>query len=224
MGLDGYTPTVGSSLDAIPQDVQEALSRPFPESDICHDSPRHGSNFRPTYVRWEKVIARLNLATGGNWDWNIDKVELSRETGTVLVWGHVTIRLAGGKQVVRGGVGAAPLEINQAGFFVSVPDDIKAAETDAFKRACVKLGIALHLYEKDREVQQTHEKAREVAGRQPAQPFQIARVREMLSRQGISEMDMCRSLNIQRLEDMTASQVSHALSSGPPSALNTSLA
>jgi hypothetical protein len=212
----------GCSIEPIPADVQAILSRVFDDKDICSDAPRHGSNFRPTYVRWEKVLSRLNEATGGNWDWVIDDVDISRDTGTAIVRGHVTIHLPGGKRVTRGGVGAVVLEINPNGYFISVADDVKAAETDAFKRACVKLGIALHLYEKDREVQQIHDQAREMSGQQPAQPFQIARVRNMLAQNNLNEADLCRSLNIRQLEDMTASQVANALSSGPSTYLNTS--
>jgi hypothetical protein len=44
----------------------------------------------------------------------------------------------------------------------------------------------------------------------------------MLAQNNLNEADLCRSLNIRQLEDMTASQVANALSSGPSTYLNTS--
>jgi hypothetical protein len=117
-----------------------ALMRPFEPSQIRQ---RPGPGKRPfSYISGPAVIDRLLVATGSAFSWKVDKVELiTQETGEgpVSYWvvlGSLSIAGMG----IRAGIGTHPAESVEAA---------KAAETDALKRAAVKFGVGLHLYEEE---------------------------------------------------------------------------
>jgi hypothetical protein len=117
-----------------------ALMRPFDPSQIRQ---RPGPGKRPfSYISGPAVIDRLLEATGSAFSWKVDKVELITQAtgeGPVSFWvvlGSLSIAGMG----VRAGIGTHPAESVEAA---------KAAETDALKRAAVKFGVGLHLYEEE---------------------------------------------------------------------------
>lgn len=94
-------------------------TEPFPESVIKQLPPR-GDN----YVSWQHYAQRLLLYYGG-YDWRVSSV-----THVDGVWAVV------GELVVGNTVYGAVGEDNTP----------TSAESNAFKRACAKAGIGLHLY------------------------------------------------------------------------------
>ena len=95
------------------------------------------------YISGPDVIRRLLDATGNHFTWNVERVQLiNQETpngGSASLWivqGTLTVDTLGS----RSGVGTHPADSVEAA---------KAAETDALKRAAVKFGVGLHLYEDD---------------------------------------------------------------------------
>lgn len=113
---------------------RELLVKPFERGQVRQ---RQGpGKTQLDYVSGADVIRRLLDATGNHYSWNVEKVELMPlGTGTMwLVHGTLTLEGLG----YRSGVGTHPADSVEAA---------KAAETDALKRAAVKFGIALHLYE-----------------------------------------------------------------------------
>lgn len=115
---------------------RELLVKPFERGQVRQ---RQGpGKTQLDYVSGADVIRRLLDATDNHYSWNVEKVELMPlGTGTMwLVYGTLTLEGLG----YRSGVGTHPADSVEAA---------KAAETDALKRAAVKFGIALHLYEDD---------------------------------------------------------------------------
>jgi hypothetical protein len=108
-------------------------TEPFPDS-VIEKLPPRGDN----YVTWTHYAQRLLLYYGGySWepgDAHYQKIERERTDGSIYiehVW-TVTGKLTLGDEVY-GAVG----EDNSP----------TSAESNAFKRACAKAGIGLHLYE-----------------------------------------------------------------------------
>lgn len=118
----------------------EALTRPFEAGEV---KQRPGPGRKAfSYVSGQTVIGRLLTAAGSAFSWKVERVELvTQETGEGptsywMVLGLLSVRGLG----VRAGIGTHPAES------VEAP---KAAETDALKRAAVKFGVGLHLYDED---------------------------------------------------------------------------
>lgn len=116
---------------------KELLLRPFPPSAIRQRPGTGGRSY--DYVAGGDIARRLLDATNNEFTWVIADVTLfPSETGKGywVVRGTLTVPELGS----RDGVGTASND--------SV-DSAKCAETDAFKRAAVRFGVALGLYEED---------------------------------------------------------------------------
>ena len=117
-----------------------ALMRPFEGTQVRQ---RTGPGRKTMdYISGPDVIRRLLDATGNQFAWNVERVQLvTQETsnGLVSLW-VVQGTLAVGGLGSRSGVGTHPADSVEAA---------KAAETDALKRAALKFGVGLHLYEED---------------------------------------------------------------------------
>jgi hypothetical protein len=113
------------------------LERPFPSEVV---KSRKGSFGSIAYVEAVHYIRRLNEAFDGDWNWTIHSHQID---GTeVIVHGVIE---AGG--VIRHAFGGSHVTTNKTtGEVVSLGDDLKAAATDALKKACSLLGIGLELY------------------------------------------------------------------------------
>lgn len=114
--------------------TQQMLAAPFPP-ELVRQRPGSGRNTFD-YVSGADVIKRVIDATGGHFTWSVTSIQMVQEQsghGCWLVRGTLTIPELGS----RDGIGTHPAE----GI-----DAAKAAETDAFKRAAVKFGVALSLY------------------------------------------------------------------------------
>ena len=116
------------------------LEKPF---ESIHVKQRQGS-FGNTldYVEGHAVVARLNEAFEANWTFELMNHWILKETDEVLVLGKLTAegitKMAfGSKQVTRN-------EDSKA--VISLGDDLKAASTDALKKAASLLGVGLYLY------------------------------------------------------------------------------
>lgn len=115
----------------------EALTRPFPRETL---KTRPGRNGRPVeYVDVAAVIDRLNEAFEHVWSFDVEKHEVHENE--VVVLGKLS---AGG--VTKCAFGGASVTMTEDGEVVSVADDLKAASSDALKKAASMLGIALEQY------------------------------------------------------------------------------
>ena len=118
----------------------EELMRPFDGAQV---KQRMGPGRKSLdYVSGPDVIRRLLDATGNQFSWSVEKaqvVTMETSNGAVGLWivqGTLTVGDLGS----RSGIGTHPAESAESA---------KAAETDALKRAAIKFGVGLHLYEED---------------------------------------------------------------------------
>jgi hypothetical protein len=118
---------------------RQLLEDPFTPAQIKH---RKG-NFNRTlaYIEAPAVINRLNDAFDGAWSFDILEHHILQEE--VLVLGRLTAEgitktQFGNSQITRK---------KESGEIISLGDDLKAAATDALKKAATLLGVGLHLYD-----------------------------------------------------------------------------
>lgn len=118
-----------------PKEIGRLLAEPFPP-DVVSWKPQSVKGNRAlavAYVSARDVMDRLDDVLGvGGWSDHYD----IRESGSVLCTLRVKV---GGEWVTKCDIGS-PSEQPDAG------DAIKAAVSDALKRAAVKLGVARYLY------------------------------------------------------------------------------
>ena len=122
---------------------RDILEQPFGPEQI---KQREG-NFGKTldYIEGHAVIQRLNDAFDADWSFNIVRHDILKDTDEVVVLGELK---AG--SVVKTQFGSSRItRARESGEIVSLADDLKAAATDALKKAATLLGVGLHLYRND---------------------------------------------------------------------------
>lgn len=119
---------------------REILERPFLASEIRE---REGGNGKTLdYVEGHTVIARLNDAFDGNWNFIVKSFDVNEARGEVLVVGKLTAEGITKMQFGSSSITRSRKD-NQP---VSIADDLKAAATDALKKCATLFGVALSLY------------------------------------------------------------------------------
>lgn len=117
------------------QDRLKVLMRPFTE--IKTRPGRNGQEIQ--YIEGHAVVLRLNEAFAGDWSFKVLEHDV-RETDVIVLGelraGDLVKQAFGGSEVTR----------TRDGKVVSIADDLKAASTDALKKAATLLGVGLHLY------------------------------------------------------------------------------
>ena len=121
----------------IPRDMLEA---PFPPDLIKSRPGAFGNSL--SYLEGHTVIGRLNEAFDGNWSFEIVTHQVLDEE--VLVLAKFRCESAG---VVKMAFGSSKITRDQrSGNPIALGDDLKAAATDALKKAATLLGVGLSLY------------------------------------------------------------------------------
>lgn len=115
---------------------REILCKPFGQEQIRQRKGRSGKPL--SYVETHTIISRLNEGCD---QWSFEVLEHSVHDDEVIVLGKLT---ADG--VVKTAFGGASITIDSQGRVVSVADDLKAAASDALKKAASLLGVGLELY------------------------------------------------------------------------------
>jgi len=113
------------------------LEQPFPRELLKTRKGTFGKPF--TYVEGAEYIRRLNDAFEG--DWSFEVVEHQTLATEVVVLCKL---VAGG--VTKMAFGGSSVTVNREGEIISIADDLKAAATDALKKASSLMGVGLHLY------------------------------------------------------------------------------
>ncbi|MCZ7586943.1 MAG: RAD52 family DNA repair protein [Deltaproteobacteria bacterium] len=121
--------------------IRQVLEKPF-DASLVKTRPGHfGQNLH--YVEAPAYIRRLNEAFEGSWSFEICAHEVMEKE--VLVVGKLTI---GNGAIVKMAFGSSAVtRHSETGDILSLGDDLKAAATDALKKASSLWGIGLHLYE-----------------------------------------------------------------------------
>jgi hypothetical protein len=128
------------------QTTLDTLTRPFPPEQVRQREGRGGKVL--DYLETHAVITRLNEAFNGAWSFEVVSREVTE--GEVIVRG----RLSAGGHVKEQFGGSDIARHRESGKPVSIADDLKAAASDALKKAATLFGVGLELYRKaDRPAQ-----------------------------------------------------------------------
>ena len=119
---------------------RDLLEEPFRTDLIRTRALENGVQLR--YVEGAEYIRRLNAVFEG--DWSFEIVDYRVLDNEVIVRG--LLRAGGIEKSAFGG--SRVTKSQKTGQPVSIADDLKAAATDALKKACSLLGIGLHLHER----------------------------------------------------------------------------
>jgi hypothetical protein len=117
---------------------KDILRRPFPPELVKQREGQNGKTL--SYLETHVVIERLNEGCDG---WSFEVVEHHVYKVEVVVVGKLT---ADG--VIKMAFGGSAITFTNAGKVVSLADDLKAAASDALKKAASMLGVGLELYAK----------------------------------------------------------------------------
>lgn len=123
----------------------DALKKEFPQSTIKQVN-KGGTSL--DYVPIAEVINRLNVVLGVDaWGEQDTQVWRDGEYGDwVLARTTVWVRDSKGQVSTKTGYGGQKIKMKKDGSGpVDLGDEYKGAHSDAFKKACTKLGVALHL-------------------------------------------------------------------------------
>ena len=136
---------------------QEAPQAPLSTYEaLCAEFDQHHERTIPggrtlTYVTGEQVYSRLNEVIGFmNWDWEVLDSGVNEKEDEVWVRGVLSITIDG-ITTRKNGFGGAKIKRMRDGKTISLGNDMKAAETDAFKKAAAKNGVGLYLYQRTGE-------------------------------------------------------------------------
>jgi hypothetical protein len=123
--------------------IRKKLEEPFDASCIKYRPGNFGQTL--AYIEGHEIIKRLNEVFNSRWSFEI--VEHQVNQAEVQVLGKITCCNG---TVTKMAFGGSKVTVNtDTGVEVNIVDDLKAAATDALKKAASLLGVGLHLYEKD---------------------------------------------------------------------------
>ncbi len=111
------------------------LSKPLPDRFL---SQRRQGGKELTYVPWNRANKLMDFFTGGGWEGGV--VNIHSTLTEVYVVYRVTIHAAEGC-FSREATGSEQLDNNAWG------EALAKAESQVFRRACARWGLALYLYE-----------------------------------------------------------------------------
>ena len=122
---------------------RQILEKPFDQNQIKQREGNFGKML--DYIEGHAVIQRLNDAFDADWSFTIIQHEILKETDEVIVQGELK---AG--NVVKMQFGSSRItRARESGDIISLAGDLKAAATDALKKAATLFGVGLHLYRND---------------------------------------------------------------------------
>jgi hypothetical protein len=113
---------------------KDALIRPFAAEQVKTRPGQGGKSL--SYVETHAVIARLNEASDFEWNFEVVKHEVLADE--VIVLGRLTI-----DGITKMAFGGSSVTRDNSGKEVSLADDLKAATSDALKKASSLYGVGL---------------------------------------------------------------------------------
>ena len=121
----------------------EQLAEPFDDT-LIYQRAVGGRQF--DYVAVAEYVARLNKVLGpGNWSYEVLKCHVQPEYKEHVI-AHVRVTaVIDGATAIKEQYGGAKIKMMKTGGVMDLGNDFKTAASDAFKKACQGLGIALHL-------------------------------------------------------------------------------
>jgi len=121
----------------------DQLAEPFDET-LIYQRTVGGRQF--DYVAVAEYVARLNKVLGpSNWSYEVLKCHVQPEYKEHVI-AHVRVTATvDGVTAVKEQYGGAKVKMMKSGGVMDLGNDFKTAASDAFKKACQGLGVALHL-------------------------------------------------------------------------------
>lgn len=116
---------------------KDVLTRPFPPEQIKERQGQGGKML--SYIEAHNVVLRLNEACDEGWSFEIVEHQILDDEVVV-----VAKLVADG--IVKMSFGGADIGRDRDGRPVSIADSLKAAGSDALKKAASLLGVGLHLH------------------------------------------------------------------------------
>ncbi len=116
-------------------DILEDLRKPIPER-LLEAKRIQGQQI--TYCPWYRVQKIFEHYTGGLWEYEVREKTLT--ASHIMLTVRITIHAAEGA-FFREGTGIEHLDVESFG------DPQSNAESQAFRRACARWGLGLHLYD-----------------------------------------------------------------------------
>ncbi|XP_050376922.1 DNA repair RAD52-like protein 1, mitochondrial [Argentina anserina] len=134
--LDDFA--VSSGISRPLSEILKQINKKVPDALIKF---RHENGFTSKYIPWHVVNRIMNLHAP-EWSGEVRSITYSADAKTVSVVYRVT--LYGTDAVIfRESVGTASVDDTSYG------DPVQKAEAMAFRRACARFGLGLHLYHED---------------------------------------------------------------------------
>lgn len=139
---DSKEPTV--LQEAFSNSQRYSINQPTPPKHVKTRPGRGGMNF--SYVSTGYVVSILNRVFGHYWDWEI----LDQQIGKSQIWvkGKLTINSFKDtdRKIIKTAYGGAAIKMSSTGEPIDIADDLKAASSDALKKASSLVGIAADIY------------------------------------------------------------------------------
>lgn len=121
----------------------DQLAEPFDET-LIYQRSLGGRQF--DYVAVAEYIARLNKVLGtGGWNYEVLKCHVQPEYKEHVISHVRVVANVDGVTAVKEAYGGTKIKTLKGGGVMDLGNDFKIATSDAFKKACQGLGIALHL-------------------------------------------------------------------------------
>ncbi|PON95135.1 cobalt ion binding protein [Trema orientale] len=136
--LDQEDPFVSSGISRPLSEILKQLNKKVPDSLV---KVRLEDGFSSKYVPWHIVNRIMNLHAP-EWSGEIRSISYSPDGKSVSVVYRVTL-YGTDAEIFRESTGTATLDDTSYG------DPIQKAEAMAFRRACARFGLGLHLYHED---------------------------------------------------------------------------
>jgi len=136
---------------AVTEAQRQILTQKTPAEAIRHRSGPGGRQLAYVEHRW--VNEQLNLAFDWQWSWDIVEWRLiptEQEPQEAFVLGRLTVHTPRG-DLTKTQFGSSDVKRDRKGNVLSIGNDLKAASSDALKKAASLLGLALDLYGSERE-------------------------------------------------------------------------
>jgi len=123
----------------------------FPDNKIPKRPARGGMEV--DYIPGWWFIEQLNALFGHLWDFEV----MEQNIGSKQIWvkGRLTVKLPGGLTVSKTAFGGSDIKFKrETSEVIDIGDDLKAAATDAMKKAATLLGLAADIYGKRELIEQ----------------------------------------------------------------------
>lgn len=131
----------------VPVTLQEQvalLTTTTPKQFIMQRKGRGGKEL--DYIETNYVIARLNATFFFNWDAEAVWQEVNWKERQVAVKVRLRVRFMDGREVTKEAFGGSDIKYNKVGEIIDFADDLKAAMSDAIKKAASMLGVGWDVY------------------------------------------------------------------------------